>query len=172
MHRGLPVTPVARTLVDFAGLAGSVRVRKAVAEADFQRRLDLDDIESITRNGLKGSASLRRALTHHSPEYARTLSPLEDRFLDLCRRHRLQLPEVNVELCGYLVDVLWRGERLVVELDGSAGHGTDAQRTRDHARDLALRAAGYRVHRYSWRQVTRERPAVAADIRRALGSSR
>ena len=38
IHRGLPVTTVARTLLDFASVAPLDRVRKAIAEADFLRR--------------------------------------------------------------------------------------------------------------------------------------
>jgi very-short-patch-repair endonuclease len=68
--------------------------------------------------------------------------------------------------------MLWEEAGLIVELDGVAGHGTGAQRSRDHERDLALRRAGYRVLRYSWFQVTKEAGAVAADIRRALASRR
>jgi very-short-patch-repair endonuclease len=168
VHRGLPVTPVAKTLLDFASVAPFARIRSAVAEADFQRRLDLEAIDELTGVGRPGSANLNRALRLHRPEYARTLSPLEDLLLDLCRRHRIPFPEVNVNVCGYKVDALWRTQRVVVEVDGRPAHDTHGQRERDHDRDLALRASGYRVCRYTWRQVTSSRAAVAADIRQAL----
>jgi len=168
MHRGVPVTPVARTLVDFAAVAPSDRVRKAVAEADFLRLLNLDAIDGMCVAGRAGSAKLRRALALHRPEYARTLSPAEDLLLDLCRRHRIPFPEVNVSVGPYRVDAVWRAARLVVEVDGGQGHGTRAQMERDRQRDLTLRRAGYSVFRYTWRQVTTQRAAVAADIRRAL----
>jgi len=56
----------------------------------------------------------------------------------------------------------------MVEVDGGEGHGTTAQMRLDRERDLWLRRAGFVVRRYSGVQVTRRRPAVAADIRRAL----
>jgi very-short-patch-repair endonuclease len=168
MHRGIPVTPVARTLVDFASVAPFERVRAAVAEADFQRALDLGAIERITGVGRPGSAKLKRALSLHRPEYARTRSPAEDSLLDLCRRHRIPFPEVNVWVEGNLVDALWRDRRLIVEVDGEQAHGTEAQMERDRERDLTLRAAGYSVLRFAARQVTRKHARVAADIRRAL----
>lgn len=168
MHRGLPVTPVARTLVDFAAMAPLGQVRKAVAEADYMRVLDLDGIDVITRRGRTGSAKLKRALALHWPQYAQTLSPLEDRFLDLCRCHRIPLPEVNVIVAGHKVDALWRQQRVIAELDGRRAHGTEARMANDRDRELALRAGGYSVLRYSWRQVTRQGPEVAADVRRAL----
>jgi very-short-patch-repair endonuclease len=168
MHQGLPVTPLARTLLDFASVASLDRTRRAVAEADYLRLLDLGAIGEIMGMGRAGSAALKKALALHRPEYARTLSPLEDRFLDLCRRHRIRTPEVNVEVGGFTVDMLWRRERLIVELDGAAGHGTDVQRTRDRDRDLTLRSVGHSVLRYSWHQVVQPAAEVAADVRRAL----
>lgn len=169
MYRGLPVTPVARTLLDFASLASVDSVRKAVAEADFKRLIDLDAIDALTGVGRNGSAKLNRALTLHRPEYARTATPLEDLLLDLCRRRRIPFPEVNVKVGIYKVDALWRKERVIVEVDGGDGHGTRAQMERDRERDLVLRASGHRVHRYTWRRLKSEHAAVAADLRRALG---
>jgi len=164
------VTTVARTLLDFASVAPLDRVRKAVAEADFQRRIDLEAIDGITGVGRPGSARLKRALSLHRPEYARTLSPREDLFLDLCRHHGLPFPEVNVPIGPDNVDALWREAGVIVEVDGGDGHGTIAQMRRDRERDLRLRDAGFVVLRYSGLQVTSSRPAVAADIRRALQS--
>jgi hypothetical protein len=106
IHRGLPVTPVHRTLLDFAAVAPPDRVRKAVAQADFHRRIDLGAIDEIIGAGRAGSARLRQALTLHRPEYARTLSPAEDLLLDLCRRHRIPFPEVNAPIGPYTVDAL------------------------------------------------------------------
>jgi very-short-patch-repair endonuclease len=57
---------------------------------------------------------------------------------------------------------------VIVELDGRAGHGYQAAVERDRARDLTIRAAGYRVLRYSWWQVTRDQERVVADLRREL----
>jgi very-short-patch-repair endonuclease len=168
MHRGLPVTPIARTLLDFASVAPLERVRKAVAKADFHHGLDLEAIDALTGTGRRGSATLTRALSLHRPEYARTRSPLEDLLLDLCRRHRLPFPEVNVNVCGYEVDALWREQRAVVEVDGGDGHASYGQMVRDRQRELELRRAGYSVLRFSWRQVTSRAREVAADIRRAL----
>jgi very-short-patch-repair endonuclease len=167
MHKGLPVTPVARTLLDFAAVAPLEPVRKAVAEADFLKLLDHDAIDRITGVGRPGSARLNRALSLHRPEYARTRSDLESLFLDLCRRHRLPFPEVNVKLGPHTVDALWRAERVIVEVDGGDGHSSYAQMQRDRQRDLYLRQRGYSALRYTWRQVTARHAEVAADVRRA-----
>lgn len=65
---------------------------------------------------------------------------------------------------GWLVDALWCEQRVVVELDGLAGHRTRAQLERD----LELRGAGYHVPRYTWRQLTEAPEAVVTDLLRHL----
>lgn len=170
MHRGLPVTPLAQTLLDFSSVAPLDRVRRAVAKADYLRVLDLAALDAVMGAGRAGSATLKHALLLHRPEYARTLSPAEDLLLDLCRHHRLPFPEVNVEVGPYTVDALWRDAWLIVEVDGRDAHGTVAQMRSDRERELWLRKEGFAVHRYSGVQVTvrRKSAAVAADIRHAL----
>ena len=102
------------------------------------------------------------------PELARTLSALEERFLELCESAGHPLPEVNAKVGRMRIDALWRAQGLAVELDGAAAHGGWAAIKRDRHRELALRAAGYRVVRYSWEQVTKRPDEVAADLRRLL----
>ncbi len=65
---------------------------------------------------------------------------------------------------GYEVDLLWREQRLIVEVDGYAFHSGRAAFERDRRRDVALQAAGYRVVRVTWRQMTREPHAVVAML--------
>lgn len=168
-HRRLPVTTVPQTLLDFASAASDRRVRRALAEAEFRRLLDFDALERMLCRGRPGSATLRRALEHHRPELAQTRSVLEQRFVELCEAGGLPRPELNVKVCGLMVDALWRDQHVIVELDGREAHGTPAQVARDHERDLRLRAAGFTVLRYTWRQITRLPDLVLADLRRALG---
>jgi hypothetical protein len=163
--RGLPVTTVARTLLDFASVTPLVRVRRAVAEADYLRLLDLAAIDAVLGRGRPGSAALRKAMERHRPQYARTLSVLEERFLDLCQRYGIPLPEVNVRVEGLVVDALWRAQRVIVELDGHAAHSTNSAMDRDRDRELILRTAGFLVIRYGWWQITERAAEVAADLK-------
>ncbi len=167
-HKGLPSTPVAQTLVDFAATAPPNHVRHALAEAEYLGLLDLDAVERVLGRGRRGSGPLRKAIERHQPAYAHTRSELENAFLDLCERHRIPVPAVNVIVEGWLVDAVWFDRRVVVELDGQGGHRTPAQLERDHTRDLQLRAAGFTVVRYTWAQVTTQARIVAADLRRLL----
>jgi very-short-patch-repair endonuclease len=74
---------------------------------------------------------------------------------------------VNACVGPYEVDFLWRAERLVVETDGRASHATRAAFERDRARDARLTVAGYRVVRFTYRQVIHE-PEVVGGLVRSL----
>ncbi|MEK6327412.1 MAG: type IV toxin-antitoxin system AbiEi family antitoxin domain-containing protein [Actinomycetota bacterium] len=167
-HRGLPVATVPRTLLDIAPHVPFATLRRTLAEAEYQRVLDLDAVAATLGRGHRGSAALRRALTQHSPRLAQTLSVLEERFLALCEHSGIPLPEVNPKVAGLMVDALWRRQRVIVELDGHVAHAGAPAIERDRGRDLKLRAAGFVVLRYTWQQVTREPQAVVADLRAAL----
>jgi len=81
-------------------------------------------------------------------------SDFEAAFLDLCDRHEIPRPHMNTMLHGYLVDAIWPGRKLVVELDGWRFHGTRAAFERDKERDAELHAHGLTTLRFTYRQVT------------------
>ena len=97
-----------------------------------------------------------------------TRSELEQRFLRLCRRHRIPTPEVNVRLGPLLVDFLWRSERLVVEVDGWESHQTRSAFEADRARDARLKVSGYEVVRFTYRQVVDDGSHVARTVQALL----
>lgn len=66
------------------------------------------------------------------------------------------------------IDALWREERIAVELGGAAAHRGYAAIRRDRRRDVALRAAGFQVVRYSWDLVAKSPEKVVPDLRRLL----
>lgn len=168
-HRRLPITPPARALVDFAARASVTYVKRALAEAEYLDVLNLETASAAAATrGRPGTATLRKAIAGYQPELARTRSKLEVGFHEFCQRAHIPTPRVNVMLHGCLVDAFWPAQRVVVELDGYEGHRTAAQLARDHARDLKLRAHGYRVLRYSHDQVKHQPREVAADLLREL----
>jgi hypothetical protein len=135
------VTTVPQTLLDLAPSLTHRQLRRALAEADYRRLLDVDAVRAQLGRGRPGSAALRRALDEHLPLLAKTATEIEALFLDLCERCGIPLPEVNVPVCGFKVDALWRERRLVVELDGGPAHTSPGQMYRDRERDLTLRTA-------------------------------
>jgi hypothetical protein len=167
-HRGLPVTTLVRTLIDYAAKASLSKVRLALARADYHRGLEPRTLEAQLGSGQPGAGRVRTALREHQPCLARTRSGLEIVFFELCEAGSLPLPEVNARICGWDVDALWRQQRLVVEIDGPRNHRSPAQIRRDHRKDLELRGAGVTVLRYSDDQIERQAAAVMAELRRQL----
>jgi very-short-patch-repair endonuclease len=167
-HRGLPITTPSQAIVDFAATGPADLLRLVLANADYQQLLDVRALQGMIGRGVAGSTALKDALQIHLPELAHTRSELEALLLTFCQSHDLPIPRVNVYVEGWLVDAHWPDHRLIVEVDGWDGHRTRAQLDSDHRRDLALRAAGYVVLRYTWRQLTETPAAVAADLARYL----
>jgi hypothetical protein len=165
---GLRVTPIPRTLLDLAWTLEFPDLRRAIAEVDHLNKLDPVAIYAHLGRGRRGSTALREAMASHLPELAATFSVLEERFLALIDEADLPLPEVNARVDGMLVDCLWRGPRLVVELDGHESHDRRAAIETDRGREMRLRQAGLRVIRYTWRQVTQTAELVVAELRREL----
>jgi very-short-patch-repair endonuclease len=117
------------------------------------------------RPGCRGAQALR-ALVDAAD--APTRSVFEDRFLSVCRRHRVPPPLVNQRVAGYEVDMLWPRQRFIVELDGRAAHRTPQAFERDRARDGVLLEAGYGVLRITWQRLHREPAREAGRLRRIL----
>ncbi len=166
-HNRLPVTTAAQTLLDYSADAPWPKLRRALANADYRRTLDLTALDGELRRGRRGSARLRAALRRHRPQLARVRSDLEVEFFELCERAHLPLPLVNSRVHGWTVDFFWPDRNLVVEVDGYGNHRSPAQVRRDRRMDRALRAKGLTVLRYSDEQVTRERAGVVTELRQA-----
>jgi very-short-patch-repair endonuclease len=145
-RNGIAVTKAARTLRDLHRTSP-----EPVFKAAVRRALDL---RLITEEELDQEPDLTR-------------SELERLFLHLCRRYRLPQPEVNVRLGRYEVDFLWRAERVTIETDGFRHHRNRAAFEADRSRDAHLQGLGYRVLRFTYRQV-RDEPRQVVEALRAL----
>jgi very-short-patch-repair endonuclease len=163
---GIVATTPARTVVDLADVVTSRRtLERALDEASYLR-LDLTGLAA--RGGRRGSGLLSSVLVVHHPGSTRTRSELEELFLALIDRARLPRPEVNTHLEGFECDFVFRDERLVVETDGGAAHGTQRAKERDPMRDARLMATGWRVWRVSHVLVFRRPDQVAAELEELL----
>jgi very-short-patch-repair endonuclease len=135
-HQGLPVTTPLQTLDD-------LRDGRAWSEALYLGLVD-------------------PSKAPHEAEPTR--SELERKLLSAIREAGLPRPLVNHRLGPYKPDFLWPEDRLVVETDGWAGHGHRIAFEDDRKRDAWFQAAGYRVLRFTWRQVMEETILVTVRI--------
>ena len=170
-HRGIPVTTVARTLLDVATTLREPSLARTVEQTEIRRLFDLTAVEqTLARNpNHPGAKRLRRALELYRDDEL-TRSELEKVFLALCDAHGIPRPLVNHIVEGKEVDFYWPDQRLIVETDGRATHFTIAAYEADRARDAYLLALGYRVLRFTELQVRREPATVAERLAAVLAT--
>ena len=154
-------------------IAGAVTRRNAIAVTKPKRTLrDLHRTSprQVFRHAVRRALDLRLiGSSDLRDEDHLTRSELERIFRSLCRRHRLPQPGVNARAGPYEVDFLWPNQRLIVETDSWRHHGDRRAFERDRAKDAALQSLGFRVLRFTFRQVVRDRSAVVAALRSLLG---
>lgn len=165
MVDGIPVTSVARTLLDLAWKLHGDQLRRVLERAEELELLDLDAIEAvIERNrGHHGAKRLRYALAIYKPP-AFTRSEFERRFVDHLIASRLPRPATGWNEVGHEIDVYWPEHSFGIELDAFETHGTRDAFERDHDRDLDFAIAGIETIRVSERQFRREPDQIAARV--------
>ncbi len=77
--------------------------------------------------------------------------------------------ELSIGTSSYVVDILFRAERLVIEVDGRHFHG-EARFESDRWRQNALVLDGWRVLRFTWAMLERYPDRVVAAIEQALAA--
>jgi predicted RNA-binding protein YlqC (UPF0109 family) len=173
---GIPVTAIARTLVDLATVVSPPALRKALEEAERSYRLDVRAIEAAMgrirgRNG-RGCEAMRRALAELAQTGTTvTRSTLEDRFLSLLDAHGVPRPSANAWTESMEVDAAWPAAQLAVELDGWDAHHTRQAFQRDRTRSNDLQAAGWTVLRFTHADVVYRSAETAARIRRFVAQA-
>lgn len=169
----IPVTSVARTQFDLAGVVSRRQLERAMHEAEvrqFTDRLSLPDLlERYPRH--RGAANLRAVLAAKTPAGI-TQSELEELFVAFLDAHGLPRPRLNgtLPIRGRLLrpDCMWPEQRLIAELDGRGVHRTDRAFESDRQRDRILLVEGWRSTRVTWLQLHGEPAAIAADLRELL----
>jgi predicted transcriptional regulator of viral defense system len=168
--KGIPCTAVARTLLDLAGTIDKTALERAIEQAEKLELFDLTAVLDVMQRAgnRRAVTALNAALTAYMPEPAFTRSELEERFLALCRAAGLPMPLTNNVTGADEIDFTWPDRRLIVEVDSLRHHGTRAAFERDRRRDQCLTAAGWRVVRFTWRQVNKAPAEVTATLRSLL----
>jgi very-short-patch-repair endonuclease len=172
--RGIPVTTVPRTILDLAALLPRNHVERLIKEAEVLRltdRLSLHDL--LARYPRRhGTRAIRSILATLRIGDGVPKSVLEDAFLEFLDFHRLPRPEVNAWLTlgrhTFQPDCLWRAQKVIVELDSHAFHGTPAAFEKDRARDRVLAVHEWLPIRVTWAQLHHEPDPLGRDLRVVL----
>jgi very-short-patch-repair endonuclease len=171
LHRGLQLTPVARTLADVAGF---VRPGELLSGVDSALRLGLLDVEELLalageRSHLRNADILRWVAGMAD---GRSDSPLESWLRMALLDGGLGPVELQIlVLVGgitYRIDIGFPAFRLGLEGHGRAFHSSDEAMLKDRRRHNAIQGAGWELLYFSWEDVV-DRPAqVVAEVRAAL----
>jgi very-short-patch-repair endonuclease len=166
----IPVTSLARTLVDLADVLTEKQLANAVHEAEVQRRFDLRQVQGVLErlSGRKGRHKLNRVLTAYRDVQPFTRSRAERLVLELCEEHGLPMPKANTWVGAHEVDFYWPGAKLALEFDGGAVHRTTRAFHEDRRRDRALAAQGIHVVRAT----AKDEPSKLAEELRTILSIR
>jgi very-short-patch-repair endonuclease len=169
VHRGIPVTAVPRTLIDLAADLSLDALAEACHQAGVRYRTTPAHVSAALARrppNIPGAAKLRRIVDGDARV---TLSPLERRFLELLRDHRLPLPRTNRPAGAYHVDCRWPDRRVTVELDSYRFHHSRHAWEQDRRREREARARGDEFRRYTWGDVFEEPAPTIAELHRLLG---
>lgn len=170
----IPVTSLARTLVDLAGVVPPDHLAKALSEAERIHRVDVGAIEAALdrlrhRNG-PGNARLEAVLADHDARGLElTRRELEHRFLALVGDGgELPRPRTNAMIDGMEVDAVWPAARVAVELDGWEFHRHRRAFQNDREKANALTTAGWTVLRFTHYDVVHRPAHVREQLRRVV----
>ena len=161
--RGIPVTSVARTVVDLAVVLSENALARACHEAGVRYRLTPNAVVEVLarRPRTKGAKKLRRVL---DGDVRVALSKLEARFLEMLRERQLPLPLTNRPAGGRRVDCRWPEFRLTIELDSYRFHNTRHAWEQDRRREREARARGDDFRRYTYGDVLEHPKLMLAEL--------
>ena len=175
LRDGIPITTVPRTLLDLATDAStSTHLLNAVNEAEQQELGDALSLPALLERhqGERGSAKLREALLDAGSASA---SRAGARGALRSVRRRAGSPAPGAQRDDprrrdrfYELDCLWRGQRLIVELQGAKFHGTPIAWPATPTASGDFCCAGWRVIEVTWSHLRTKprRDALEVDLRR------
>lgn len=147
---GIRCTDEVRTLVDYCAIVDDDHAERAM-ESVFRRdpskrELLVDRATALSRPGKSGPARARR-VEERLPE-VRSESDLETVFWQTLRRFGVELPQRQVWIGRYRVDLAYPDVRLFIELDGYASRNNPESFRRDRHRQNDLVAEDWTPLRF------------------------
>lgn len=166
--RGIPITPVPRTLVDMAAEATDKELARACHEAGVRYRTTPSHVKAVLDRNPKapGRKRLLRVMLGGTPV---TLSRLEDRFYDELRGAGLPLPEFNKRVGSKRVDCHWPG--VTVELEGYRYHNSRYSWEQDRVRRREARNRGDVHLTYTYEDVFIDPGPMLSELRPMLSGA-
>jgi Protein of unknown function (DUF559) len=171
-RRGLPVTSVARTVIDLARTSSFMAGVVVADSALHTKQTSKAELLSVSTAcaGWRGIQTARQVAAFCD---ARPESVLESVSRVVFADRGLPPPELQVwvgnetEMIGR-ADFLWRAYRTVAEADGAIKYADPSRAMAQLERDARLRAAGFEVVHFTWPEITRVPAKVVDSIKVAF----
>jgi very-short-patch-repair endonuclease len=178
--RGIvPLTNVARTLIDLCGVVSADGVEAAL---DHSLRSGLTSLARLTQRlgelggkGRPGSGIIRQLLAERRG-HAPTESIVEARLSSVLRAAGLPTPTRQLVIGDEdrfvaRVDFAYPEARVIIEVDGYRYHSGRSAWQRDIERNNALLGLGWSVLHVTWEQIHRRPERVVSQLRALLAAS-
>ena len=173
---GIPSTNATRTCIDMGARLDEARLHRLVDRAVHLRLTTVDQLVrrflQLARRGRDGIATTRSVLEALSPELGLVESDLETLLVRLITAAGLPQPDRQVEVATagriFRLDFAYVPQKVAIECDGFSAHGSRLAFEDDRHRQNLLVLAGWRILRFTWRQITGSPDWVVAQLQRAL----
>ena len=169
---GIPTTTPVRTIVDLGASASFKYVEHCLDTGLRLHMFNVTDvqrfIERVARSGRNGIGTIRPLIEERVGWNTLTESHLEDLFRRIVSRSSLPMPieqhrvfNGHREVCR--ADFAYPDHLIAIELDSEKWHMDRETFQRDRLKQNELQALGWRVYRFTWRQL-QDNPAMAISI--------
>lgn len=172
--RDMPVTSIARTIVDLAAIISARNLEAVLDDAVAARRVPIaavaDVAAAVGRSGKPGTRKLRAVLEARlGPEYDGTALERKGNALLLTIDGSRPLFEYPIPWrAEHRFDAAYPDAQLGIEWDSKRWHTQVAAFNRDRERDRDAVVHGWRVLRFTWQDITERPDVVIATVKSAL----
>jgi len=159
----LPVTTAVRTVVDLGAVSQAWAVESCLDSGLRKGLFDLRDVEAfvdrVAKRGRRGVGVIRPLLEARLEWQGLTESDLEDLFRRIVAPSHVPMPVPQYTLrdaVGRFVcraDFAYLDEKALIELDSEKYHMDPATFSRDREKQNRAMTLGWRVYRFTWRQL-------------------
>jgi hypothetical protein len=176
----IPVTTVARTLIDLGAVLPATEVETALDGAERDRRVARAHLETryamLRKPGRNGIGAMTQILEERESLERVPRSVLERRMLRVLERAGLPLPTcqfvIKIGDRTFKIDFAYAELRFGIEVDGHGSHATRTARAADAERQNLIENAGWMIRRFTYEQVVYDEAVVVEIVRDALAAAR
>jgi hypothetical protein len=177
---GIPVTPVARTLIDLSSFIPKTHLERALEDSLRRRLTSIPSLKMALlqeRGRRRAAGALRELILARDPNASPTDSELEVRVLQALAEAGLPPPERQHRVSGpsgfkARLDFAYPEAKIAIEADSYRWHTGRSAFVRDRGRLSVLASLEWRVVLVTWDDLAMKRDGWLGSLRRLYGQQR